>query len=129
MIELHAWELVLLILIVVLLGGIFIFILVSLLPLTKQLKKTAQQLEITASSLNKVINVDFKSLLNRGERVLENWEEELQPLIREKVRHIPSASAQFAFSEMGSRLFRVLILWALKEAWGKIRGKRKQKSS
>jgi ABC-type bacteriocin/lantibiotic exporter with double-glycine peptidase domain len=129
MIELYIWELVLLVLIVVLLGGIFIFILVSLLPLTKQLKKTAQQLEITASSLNKVINVDFKGLLNRGERVLENWEEELQPLIREKVRHIPSASAQFAFSEVGSRLFRVLILWALKEAWGKIRGKKKPKGS
>src|SRR4030042_2390641 len=129
MIELYIWELVLLVLIVVVLGGIFIFILVSLLPLTKQLKKTAQQLEITASSLNKVINVDFKGLLNRGERVLENWEEELQPLIREKVRHIPSASAQVAFSEVGSRIFRVLILWALKEAWGKIRGKRKPKGS
>ena len=129
MIELHVWELVLLVLIVVLLGGVFIFILVSLLPLTKQLKKTAQQLEIAASSLNKVINVDFKGLLNRGERVLENWEEELQPLIVEKARHIPSATAQFAFSEVGSRLFRILILWALKEAWGKIRGKRKQKGS
>ena len=129
MIDLHVWELVLLVLIVVLLGGVFILILVSLLPLTKQLKKTAQQLEITASSLNKVINVDFKGLLNSGEKVLENWEEELQPLIVEKARHIPSATAQFAFSEVGSRVFRVLILWALKEAWGKIRGKRKQKSS
>jgi hypothetical protein len=129
MITSHIWELVLLVLIVVLLGGIFIFILVSLLPLTKQLKKTAQQLEITASSLNKVTNVDFKGLLNRGERVLENWEEEIQPLIVEKARHIPSATAQFAFSEVGSRVFRVLILWALKEAWGKIRGKRKQKGS
>ncbi|WAC08132.1 MAG: hypothetical protein OS130_02745 [Thermodesulfobacteriota bacterium] len=129
MITSHIWELVLLILIVVLLGGIFIFILVSLLPLITQLKKTAQQLEITASSLNKVINVDFKGLLNRGERVLENWEEKIQPLIVEKARHIPSATAQFAFSEVGSRVFRVLILWALKEAWGKIRGKRKQKGS
>jgi len=129
MVELYVWELVLLVLIVMLLGGIFIFILVSLLPLTKQLKKTAQQLEITASSLNKVINVDFKGLLNRGERVLENWQEELQPLIVEKARHIPSATAQFTFSEVGSRLCRILILWALKEAWGKIRGKRKQKSS
>jgi hypothetical protein len=97
MIELHVWELVLLVFIVVFLGGIFIFILVSLLPLTKQLKKTAQQLEIAASSLNKVINVDFKGLLNRGERVLENWEEELQPLIVEKARHIPSATAQLPF--------------------------------
>jgi len=129
MITSHIWELVLLVLIVALLGGIFIFILVSLLPLTKQLKKTAQQLAITASSLNKVTNVDFKGLLNRGERVLENWEEEIQPLIVEKARHIPSATAQFAFSEVGSRVFRVLILWALKEAWGKIRGKRKQKGS
>ena len=129
MIESHVWELVLLVVIAVLLGGIFIFILVSLLPLTKQLKKTAQQLEITASSFTKVINVDFKGLLNRGEKVLENWEEELQPLIVEKARHIPSATAQFAFSEVGSRVFRVLILWALKEAWGKIRGKRKQKGS
>jgi hypothetical protein len=129
MITSHIWELVLLVLIVVLLGGIFIFILVSLLPLTKQLKKTAQQLEITASSLNKVTNVDFKGLLNRGERVLENWEEEIQPLIVEKARHIPSATAQFAFSEVGSRVFRVLILWALKKAWGKIRGKRKPKGS
>ena len=129
MTELYVWELVLLVLIAVFLGGIFIFILVSLLPLTKQLKKTAQQLEIAASSLNKAINVDFKDLLNRGERVLGSWEEELQPLIVEKVRNIPSATAQFAFSEVGSRLVRVLILWALKEAWGKIRGKRKQKSS
>jgi hypothetical protein len=79
--------------------------------------------------LNKVINVDFKGLLNRGERVLENWQEELQPLIVEKAKHIPSATAQFAFSEVGSRLFRVLILWALKEAWVKIRGKRKRKGS
>jgi hypothetical protein len=129
MIELYIWELVLLVLILMLLGGVFIFILVSLLPLTKQLKKTAQQLEITASSLNKVINVDFKGLLIRGESVLENWEEELKPLIVEKARLIPSATAEFAFSEVGSRLLRVLILWALKEAWGKIRGKRKQKSS
>jgi predicted PurR-regulated permease PerM len=129
MITSHIWELVLLVLIVALLGGIFIFMLVSLLPLITQLKKTAQQLEITASSLNKVINVDFKGLLNRGERVLENWEEKIQPLIVEKARHIPSATAQFAFSEVGSRVFRVLILWALKEAWGKIRGKRKQKGS
>jgi predicted PurR-regulated permease PerM len=129
MITSHIWELVLLVLIVALLGGIFIFILVSLLPLTKQLKKTAQQLAITASSLNKVTNVDFKGLLNRGERVLENWEEEIQPLIVEKARHIPSATAQFAFSEVGSRVFRVLILWALKKAWGKIRGKRKPKGS
>jgi hypothetical protein len=129
MVELNVWELVLLVFIVMLLGGVFIFILFSLLPLTKQLKKTAQQLEITAASLNKVINVDFKGLLNRGEKVLENWEEELQPLLLEKARHIPSATAQFAFSEVGSRLFRILILWALKEAWGKIRGKRKQKSS
>jgi hypothetical protein len=129
MVELYVWELVLLVFIVMLLGGIFIFILVSLLPLTKQLKKTAQQLETTASSLNKVINVDFKGLLNRGEKVLENWQEEVQPLIVEKTRHIPSATAQFAFSEVGSRVLRVLILWALKEAWGKIRGKRKQKGS
>jgi predicted PurR-regulated permease PerM len=129
MIELHVWEIVLLVLIVVLLGGVFIFILVSLLPLTKQLTKTAQQLEITASSLNKVINVDFKGLLIQGERVLENWEEKLQPLIVEKAKHIPSATAQFAFSEVGSRVLRVLILWGLKEAWGKIRAKRKQKSS
>lgn len=126
MIELHVWELVLLVLIVVLLGGILIFLLVSFLPLTKQLKKTAQQLEITASSLNKVIDVDFKGFLNRGEKVLENWEKELQPLIVEKARHLPSATAQFA---MGSPVFRVLIFWALKEAWGKIRGKRKQKNS
>lgn len=129
MIELNIWELILLVLIVVLLGGIFIFILTSLLPLARQLKKTAQQLEITASSLNKVINVDFKGFLNQGERALKNWEEEIQPLIVEKVRHIPSATAQFAFSEMGSRVFRILVLWALKEAWGKIRRKRKQTSS
>jgi len=129
MIELHIWELVVLVLIVVLVVGVFILILVSLLPLTKQLKKTAQQLEITASSLNKVITVDFKGLLNQGERVLENWEEEVQPLIMEKAKHIPSATAQFAFSEVGSRVLRVLILWALKETWGKIRGKRKQKGS
>ena len=129
MIELHVWELVVLVLIVVLVVGVFIFILVALLPLTKQLKKTAQQLEITASSLNKVITVDFKGLLNQGERVLENWEEEVQPLIVEKAKHIPSATAQFAFSEVGSRVLRVLILWALKEAWGRIRGKRKEKGS
>jgi predicted PurR-regulated permease PerM len=129
MIESHIWELVFLILIIILLGGIVIFILVSLLPLTKQLKKTAQQLEITACSLNKVINVDFKRLLNRGEEVLENWEKEIQPLIVEKARHIPSATAQFAFSEAGSRMVRVLMLWAAKEAWRKIKGKRKQKDS
>jgi predicted PurR-regulated permease PerM len=129
MIALHVWEFVLLVLIVALLVGVFISIMVSLLPLTKQLKKTAQQLEITASSLNKIITIDFKGLLNRGEKVLENWEEEIQPLIVEKARHIPSATAQFAFSEVGSRVFRVLILWALKEVWGKIRGKRKQKGS
>ena len=129
MIELYIWELISLVLIVVLLGGIFIFILVSLLPLTKQLKKTAQQLEITASSLNKVINVDFKDFLNQGERVLENWEEKIQPLIVEKARHIPSATAQFAFSKMGSQVFRILALWALKEVWGRIRGKRKQTGS
>jgi len=129
MIESHFVELALLVLIAVLLGGIFIFILVSLLPLTKQLKKTAQQLEITASSLNNVITDDFKSLLNQGEKVLENWEKELQPLIIEKARHIPSATAQFAFSETGSRVARILILWALKKAWGKIRKKRGPKTS
>ena len=58
--EIQIWELVVIILIVLLLGGMLAFIFVSLVPLINQLKRTAQQLEITASSLDKVINNELK---------------------------------------------------------------------
>ena len=122
--EIQIWELVVIILIVLLLGGMLAFIFVSLVPLINQLKRTAQQLEITASSLDKVINNELKAVLNQGETVLEKVEE-LQPIIKDKVRHIPSATAQFAFSEVGGRMVRAVAFWALREAWAKIRRSKK----
>ena len=113
---------------VLLFGGILIVILIFLIPLISQLKKTAQQLEQAASSLDKLLNNDLKAFLNQGEKVLEDWKKEVQPLIIEKAKHIPSAATQFGFSEVGGRILRVLILWAVKEAWGKIRrGKKERK--
>jgi len=123
------WELTLLILIAVILGGIFIFMVTCFLPLIKQLKKTAQQVETTAFNLNQVINNDFKAWLNRGEKVLTGWEEKIQPLIIEKAQHIPSATAKLFLSEIGSRFFRNVSFWALKEVWKKLRSKRKPKSA
>lgn len=115
-------------LIILLFGVILIGILIFLIPLINQLKKTAQQLEQAASSLDKILNNDLKAFLNRGEKVLEDWEEDIQPLIMEKVKHIPSAATQFGFSKVGGQILRVLILWAVKEAWGKIRGGKKGKN-
>ncbi|MCX8012458.1 MAG: hypothetical protein N3A64_04840 [Desulfobacterota bacterium] len=124
-----SWELGLLIIIAVILLGIFIFMVAYLLPLIKQVKKTAQQVETTAFNLNQVINTDFKSWLNRGEKVLAGWEEKIQPLIIEKAQHLPSSTAKLFFSEIENRFFRNLSFWAIKEAWKKLREKRKVKTS
>jgi len=121
-------EQLIMLMIVLLLGGICIALFVFLVPLINQLKKTAQQLENTASSLDKLLNNELKSLLNQGGKILEDWEKEIQPLILEKARSIPFATAQFAFSEVGGRLLRFVVVWALKELWGKIRGKGEKKS-
>lgn len=124
--ELHLWERVILLVVVLLSGGCFIVIVVYLIPLMKQLKKTAQRLEEAASSFDTVLTTDFKAFLNQGERILENWEEEVQPLIKNKLKNIQSAASQIAFAEMGGRLLRIAILWVAKEAWDRIRGKRKK---
>ena len=125
--ELHLWEQVMLLVVVLLAGGCFIVIVFYVIPLMKQLKKTAQRLEEAASSLDTVLTTDFKAFLNQGEKILENWEEEVQPLIKNKLKNIQSAARQIAFAGMGGRLLRIAILWVAKGAWDKIRGKRKKR--
>ena len=122
--QLQIWQ----ILIVFILGGIFVFLLVVLLPLINQLKKTAHQLEITAASLNEVLNREFKALLNRGEKVIEEFEE-IPPLVKDKLTRIPSKATRFAFAGIGSHVAKSLILWTLKGAWRKIRGRKRKKNS
>ena len=49
------WQMI----IVFILGGIFVFLLVTVLPLIIQLRKTARQLEITAVTLDRVLQNEF----------------------------------------------------------------------
>ena len=116
--ELHTVQ----ILIVFVLGGCFVFILLLLIPLLNQLKKTARQLEVTAATLDEVLNSDLKVLLNRGGKVLQEIEE-IPPLVKNKLTHIPTKAGRFALTGIGTHIARVFVSWALKEVWRKTRGK------
>jgi len=116
------------IIIVFILGGIFVFLLLALIPLVKQLKKTAYRLEIAAATLDKVLNSEVKNLLNRGEKVLGEFEE-IPPLVKDKLTHIPAKATRSALTGIGGHLTRALVLWTLKEGWRRLRGKRKKGGS
>ena len=110
--------------IVFILGGIFVFILLALIPLINQIKKTARQLETTAATLDKVLNSEFKALLNRGEKVIGELED-IPPLVKSKLTHIPARATRSALMGVSVYLARTLIFWTLKGAWRTIRGKGK----
>ena len=115
--------LILLIIIVFILGGGFVFILLYLLPLINQMKKTARQLEITAESLDTILNDEIKVLLNRGDNVLREFEE-IPALVKNKFAYVPGKATEFAFKGIGPQLARTFLFWGLKGAWRKIRGTR-----
>jgi len=117
--------LILLIIIVFILGGGCVFILLSLLPLIKQIKETARQLEVTGASLDELLKDDIKVLLNRGDNVLRELEE-ISASIKTDFTHVPGKVSEFAFKGIAPQLTRVLLLWGLKGAWRKIRGTRKK---
>ena len=115
--------LILLIIIVFILGGGFVFILLSLLPLINQTKKTARQLEITAESLDTILNDEIKVLLKRGDNVFREFEE-ITGLVKNKLTHVPGKATEFAFKGIGPQLARTFLFWSLRGAWRKIRGTR-----
>lgn len=112
--------------IVFILGGMLVFFLVAVLPLISQLRKTARQLEITALSLDRVLQSELKALLSRGEKVLGEFED-LLPLLEDQLTHISAKAGRLAFSGMSSHLVRVFALWCLRKAWRKVRGKDRQR--
>jgi len=113
--------------IVFILGGIFAFFLVSVLPLISQLKKTARQLEITAVTLDRVLQNEFKALLSRGEKVLGEVES-ISPMVKDQLNHISTKAGRFALSGISNHLVRAFALWFLKKAWRKVRRKDRQES-
>jgi predicted PurR-regulated permease PerM len=104
-------------------GGVCVWLLIALPPLITQLKNTARQLEITAASLDNVINHELKSLLKQGERVLEDVEE-VTPLVVHKLSSISENATKLAMAGVGGYLGRALTLWAFGTVWRKISGKR-----
>ena len=108
--------------IVFILGGIFVFLLVTVLPLILQLRKTARQLEITAVTLDRVLQNEFKTLLSRGEKVLGEFES-IPPLVKDQLTQISTKAGRVAFSGVSNHLVRVFALWLVKKAWGKVRRK------
>ena len=120
--ETYLWQII----IVFILGGIFVFLLVTLIPLINQLRKTARQLEITAVTLDGVLQSELKALLSRGEKVLGEFED-ISPLVKDQLTHISSKAGRVAFSGISNHLVRVVALWCLKKAWSKVRGKDRER--
>lgn len=122
--ESQIWQ----ILMVFFLGGIFTFILLSFISLINSIRQTARQLEITAATLESILNSEGRALLNRGEKVLREFEGTL-PLVKDKLFQISATDTLYAFMGRGSHLDRGLILWILKEAWRKVQAKRRKGGS
>lgn len=120
--ETYLWQIV----VVFILGGIFVFLLVAVLPLINQLKKTARQLEITAVTLDGVLQSEFKTLLSRGEKVLGEFEA-IPPLVKDRLSPISSKAGLLAYSGISNHLVRVVALWCLKKVWRKVRGKDRER--
>lgn len=112
------------ILLVVLVGGFLGGILVALLPLINQIKKTARQVEATAAGLDAILQHEFKALLTRGEKVLEGLGE-IQPLVKDKLTHIPDGAPWMAFLGLSNHIARFLMFWTLKEIWRRIKRKKR----
>jgi hypothetical protein len=109
-------------------GGIFVLILISIVSLGNSIRKTARQLEYTAATLNNILDNDVRPLLNRGERVLGEFEDTL-PLVKAKLSRISARDIWYASTGIGGRLERGLILWTLKEAWRTVRAMKKKGGS
>jgi len=120
--ETALWQMI----IVFILGGIFVFLLVAVLPLINQLRKTARQLEITAVSLDRVLQSELKALLSRGEKVLGEFEGML-PSLQDQLDHFSAKAGRLALSGISNHLLRVFAVWFLKKTWGKVRGKDRQR--
>jgi hypothetical protein len=111
--------------IVFVLGGVFIFILISLLLLINPIKKAARQVEIAVANLDNIFNSELRFLLIRGEKVLGELED-IFPLVKDKLTHFPARNIRYAFMGIGGYLERSLIVWILKEACRKILQKKKR---
>ncbi|HNR12002.1 MAG TPA: DUF948 domain-containing protein [Thermodesulfobacteriota bacterium] len=99
------------------LGGIgIIVLLVFLIPVLVQVRKTAQQFEVTAATLEKVLDQDFRELLDQGEKVLQELED-LPPWVKDKLARFPSERVLPAMPLVGGSLGRTLFLWALRGGW------------
>lgn len=104
-------------------GAILVWLLVLVRPLLEQLKNTARQLEITAASLDYVLNHELKSVLNQGEKLLQDVDE-VTPLVKQKLRSISENATKLAAAGVGGYLGRALTLWALGALWRKLKGTR-----
>jgi len=120
--ETYLWQIIM----VFILGGIFVFLLVTLAPLISQLRKTARQLEITAVTLDKVLQNEFKTLLSRGEKVLGEVEA-IPPLVKDQLTQISTKAGRVAFSGVSNHIVRVFALWLVKKAWRKVRRKDRER--
>ena len=110
--------------IVLLLGVTAIVGLAVLVPLARQLRRTAQQVESTAASMERVLNREFKDLLRQGEKVLDELED-LPPLVKEKIARIPTGGGAFSLSALASPVTRGLVLLAIRSALRRVRSKQK----
>ena len=111
-------------LLIILVAAFLVGILIALLPLINQLKKTARQMEVTAASLNDVVNNELRPLLVRTEKAVGGFED-LEQLIKTEVTEITHKANRLVLIGVKSPLARALIFWTLREVWRKIRRKKK----
>lgn len=103
-------------LIIALIAGGLVIALAAFIPLAMQLKKTARQIEITAATMDGILNHEFRELITQGEKVLEELEE-LPPWVKDQLNHAPGKRSVEALPVIGTPLGRTLLLWAAREGW------------
>ena len=111
-------------LLTILVVAFLVGILIALLPLINQLKKTARQMEVTAASLNDVVNNELRPLLVSTEKAVGGFEG-LEQLIKSEVTAVTHKANPLVLIGVTSPLARALIFWTLREVWRRIRRKKK----
>ena len=94
-------------------------LLLALLPLINQLKKTARRVEIAADSLNDLLNHELKPLLVRTERAVAGFEG-LGNSVKAEVPEFLHRANRFALLGINTPFVPALIFWTLKAVWRKI---------
>jgi hypothetical protein len=106
-------------------GGILALLLLALGSFGNTIQRTARQLERAAATLEDILNNEGKALLDRGDKVLREFESVL-PVAKERITQISPWDKWYAYLGSGSPLERSLVLWMLKEAWRKVQTRRKE---